>query len=278
MRLAKGKRGFFVRPWTEGKRLVLLAIIGINIAVFVAQCCLDAFQPGFVANYLAFSGQGVYDAYSWQFVTAIFLHAGPLHFLSNMLVLYFMGRDVECILGQRHFAYLFLSGATAGELGHLFLMPSSTILYAASGGVAAVLAAYATILPELDVMWRPIPLGGLRVRPKHLALAVVSVAGLLLIIDRSGAVVHSALLGGCGAGWLYAHLLGFGRPSRIQLGLQRRRATNERREQMTAAEFIEEEVDPLLEKISRNGMSSLTRAERRLLAQAREKFLQSSSL
>ncbi len=274
MRLARGKRAFFVRPWTEGRRLVLLAIVGINIAVFVGQCFLDAFQPGFVADYLAFSGRGVYDAYSWQFVTGIFLHSGPFHFLSNMLMLYFMGRDIECILGQRHFAYLFLSGAVAGELGHLFLMPSDTVLYAASGGVAAVLAAYATILPALDVMSRPIPLTGLRVKPKHLAFAVVSVAGLLLLIDRSGAVVHSALLGGCGAGWLYAHLLGFGRPSRLQLALQRRRATVERREQMTASEFVELEVDPLLEKISRRGIGSLTRGERRLLCQAREKFLQ----
>jgi hypothetical protein len=40
---------------------------------------------------------------------------------------------------------------------------------------------------------------------------------------------------------------------------------------MTAEEFIAEEIDPLLEKISRNGMQSLTRAERRTLAQVREK-------
>ena len=40
---------------------------------------------------------------------------------------------------------------------------------------------------------------------------------------------------------------------------------------MTPAEFIEQEIDPLLEKISRGGMQSLTRAERRRLDQAREK-------
>jgi membrane associated rhomboid family serine protease len=256
----------------------LLALIGINVAVFVAQYCLDAFKPGFVADYLAFSGRGVSDAYSWQFLTAIFLHLGPCHFLGNMLVLYFLGRDIECILGQRHFAYLFLVGAVAGELGHLFFMPSDTLLYAASGGVAAVLAAYATILPELDIVaWR-IPLIGLRLKPKPIAVTAVSVAALLVVIDRSGAIVHSAVLGGCCAGWVYAHMLGFGRPSRFQLALQRRRAAVERRQQMTTTEFIALEVDPLLEKISRTGIRSLTRAERRLLCQAREKFLQSSSL
>lgn len=40
---------------------------------------------------------------------------------------------------------------------------------------------------------------------------------------------------------------------------------------MTAAEFIEHEIDPLLEKISRSGIQSLTRAERCILAQTREK-------
>jgi len=41
---------------------------------------------------------------------------------------------------------------------------------------------------------------------------------------------------------------------------------------MTPAEFIEHEIDPLLEKISRKGIQSLSKAERRLLSQAREKI------
>ena len=40
----------------------------------------------------------------------------------------------------------------------------------------------------------------------------------------------------------------------------------------TPEEFIAQEIDPLLEKISREGMGSLTRAERKLLAKAREKI------
>jgi hypothetical protein len=40
---------------------------------------------------------------------------------------------------------------------------------------------------------------------------------------------------------------------------------------MTPSEFIEHEIDPLLEKIARKGIHSLTRAERRLLSQASEK-------
>jgi hypothetical protein len=46
---------------------------------------------------------------------------------------------------------------------------------------------------------------------------------------------------------------------------------------MSAEQFIAEEIDPLLEKISQSGIGSLTRAERRLLAQAREKVLKQAA-
>jgi len=56
--------------------------------------------------------------------------------------------------------------------------------------------------------------------------------------------------------------------------LQQRRAVAERYRQMTTEQLIAEEIDPLLDKISRNGVGSLTRAERRLLARAREKIVE----
>ena len=271
MRLSRGKSSLSARPWRESRRVVLLALIGVNVAGFVAQFFLDAFEPGFVRDYLALSNRGVHDAYAWQFVTAMLLYGNPWHFLGNVLVLYILGRDIESILGQRHFLYLFLSGTIGGELGHLFLMPSETLLYAASGGVAAVLIAYATILPELDLIaWR-LSRFSFHLKAKHVAYAILLLSLVMLMIDRTGAVMHSAIPGGLAAGWLYANLLGFGHPSWLRRLLRRRREAAERVQRMTPAEFIEHEIDPLLEKISRNGMQSLTRAERRLLFQAREK-------
>jgi membrane associated rhomboid family serine protease len=267
VRLSRGKPSLFARPWQERRRVALLALIGLNVACFVTQFFLDAFEPGFVRDYLALSNRGVHDAYAWQFVTATLLYGSPWHFLGNLLVLYILGRDLESILGQRHFVYLFLSGAIGGELGHLFLMPADTLLYAASGGVAAVIIAYGTILPELDLMaWRSIHL-----KAKHFAYALAFLSLLMLLVDRKGEVIHSAIPGGLAVGWLYANLLGFGHASWLRRLLRRRREAVERIQRMSRTEFIEQEIDPLLEKISRNGMHSLTRAERRILDQAREK-------
>jgi membrane associated rhomboid family serine protease len=274
MRLSGRKYSSDTQHWTQRQRIVLLTLISANVAIFIAQLVIETYQPGFVRAYLGLSDSGVREAYAWQFVTAMFLHSGPWHLLGNMLVLYLLGRDLESILGQRHFLYLYLGGAVAGELGHLFLMPPDSVLLAASGGVAAVVVAYATILPELELtamMFFVIPV---RLKAKHLAYGLIALALVLVCIDRTGMVGHSAYLGGCAAGWLYAHLLGFGRPSFLQRFLRQHRAEVERYEQMSLEQLMAEEIDPLLEKISRGGFMSLTRRERRSLFKAREKILQ----
>ena len=276
MRLSGRKPSSFTRSWTQRQRVVLLALIGANVAAFVAQLVLDSWQPGFVHDYLGLSESGIQDAYAWQFFTALFLHVGPWHLLGNMLALYLLGRDVECILGQRHFFFLYLAGGVAGELGHLFAMPPGTVLLAASGGVAAVLMAYATILPEMELTSTTIFSLPLRIKAKHFAYGAIGAAFVLMILDRKGTVAHSACLGGCAAGWLYAHLLGFGRPSFLQRALHQRKVAAERYRQMDPEQFIAEEIDPLLEKISRFGMRSLTRRERRTLGRAREKLAENS--
>ena len=272
MRLSRGKQSGLAKPWTQHRRVALLALIGTNVVAFTVQLVLEATQPGFIRDFLALSDRGIRDAYSWQFVTGILLHGGPWHFLGNLLFLYFLGRDIEPILGQRHFLYLFWCGAIAGEFGHLFLMPADALLYGASGGVAAVVIAYSTILPELDLIsWRKRFLS-LRLKAKHLASGIAFVSLVMLVVDRHGALIHSAIPGGFAAGWLYVQLLGFGHPSWLQRKLAERRAGAQRLERMTWTEFVECEIDPVLEKISRSGMQSLTRAERRLLAGVRDKI------
>jgi membrane associated rhomboid family serine protease len=272
MRLSGRKRLSFTRRWTQRPRIVLLGLIGVNVVVFVAQLFLDAYQPGFIHEYLGLSDRGIHAAYGWQFFTAVFLHDGPWHLIGNMLILYLLGRDVESIVGQGQFLLLYLAGAVAGELGHLFVMPSTSVLLAASGGVAAVLVAYATILPELVLTSTTLFGVPIRLKAKHLADGAFALAILGVVLDRSATIAHSAFLGGCVAGWLYAHLLGFGRPSILQRALHQRRAEAERFRTMSPEQFIAEEVDPVLDKIAREGIASLTRRERRLLAKAGEKI------
>jgi membrane associated rhomboid family serine protease len=272
MRLSGRKTSSYEPRWTSRQCVALLSLLGLNCSIFVAQLALQAYQPGAVLEYLGLSYRGIDQAYAWQFISALFLHDGVFQFAGNMLVLYFVGRDVESILGQKHFLYLYLCGAIGGELGHLLLMPSTTVLLGASGGVAAMVIAMAVMLPELELTGSLFFILPVKLKMKYLAYALCAVGVVLLVIDRDGVVSHSAYLGGCAAGWLYAHLLGFGRPSFLHRTLRRRWVESERRQRMSLKEFIVEEVDPLLEKISQTGLESLTRSERRTLAQVREKM------
>ena len=272
MRLSGRRASSYAPRWTARSRVVLLSLIGLNFSIFVAQLTLQAYQPAAVPEYLGLSYRGIDQAYAWQFFSALFLHSGVFQFVANMLVLYVIGRDVESILGQKHFLYLYLCGALGGELGHLFLMPSTTVLLGASGGVAAMVMALAIILPELELTDSLFFVLPVKLKMKYFGYALFAIGAVLVVVDREGVVSHSAWLGGAAVGWLYAHLLGFGRPSFLQRALQRRRKESERRRQMSIEEFIEEEIDPLLEKIAQTGLESLSRSERRTLAQVREKL------
>lgn len=84
----------------------------------------------------------------FPFVSAIFLHGGWLHILSNMWFLWVFGDDVEGYFG--HFTYLclyFLAGI-AGNVVQFLLMPGSTVpMLGASGAIAGVLGAYFILFP-----------------------------------------------------------------------------------------------------------------------------------
>ncbi|MDQ3200197.1 MAG: rhomboid family intramembrane serine protease [Verrucomicrobiota bacterium] len=272
MRLSGRKASSYAPRWTPRQRVTLFSLLGVNLGVFLVQQVVQAYQPEAVAQLFGLSYRGIDQAYAWQFFSALFLHAGFLSFAGSMFLLYFVGRDVESILGQKHFLYLYLGGAIGGELGHLFLMPPTTVLLAASGGIAALVVAFATILPELEVTQSIFFVVPVKLKAKYLGYTVFALGLVLTIVDRDGVVSHSAYLGGGAAGWLYAHLLGFGRPSFLQRMLWRRRMEGERRRQMSLEEFITVEIDPVLEKISRSGVGSLSRRERRTLARTREKM------
>ena len=272
MRISGQKASSYAPRWTPRQRVALYSLLGANFLGFIAQLVIQTSNPAVLSEYLGLSYRGIDQAFSWQFFSAMFLPGNVLQFALNLGALYFIGRDVESILGQKHFLYLYLLGAVMGELWHLFVMPSTTVLLGAAGGVAAVVVAFGTILPELEIAGSLFFLFPVKLRAKQLSYALCAVAGVLLLVDRQGVVSHSAILGGAVAGWLYAQSLGFGAPSFVQRFFRERRLERERLQRMPVEDFIVEEIDPLLEKISRRGLASLTRRERRKLAEARAKM------
>ena len=255
-------------------------LIGMQAFFYALQLCLDQFgherefdkaDPSWLAHLIGLSGPGIAAGNYWQFFSFITLHANPFHALANALILFFVGRELEPILGKMRFAGVFFLGAFAGGVVHWLLLPDVTLL-GMSAGVVAVLVAFTTTLPELEVTMNLFFVLPVRLRAKHLAGALVAVCALMWYADTTPEIGPIAMLAGCAVGWFHARHSGFGNPLFFQRYLFEKRQRAARRERMTPEQFISVEIDPILEKISRQGVQSLTRAERKVLEQGREKI------
>lgn len=262
----------FTTRWTAGRPPVVTWLIVVNVAAFLAQSLTEVIWPGFVDRWLALSGYGIHHGCAWQFVTYMFLHGGPMHLLLNMMTLYFAGREVEAIAGPRHLLGIYFGGGLFGGLAQVLFTSASVPLVGASAGVFATLIAFTTILPEIEITTLLFFIIPLRLRAKYLALGLAGTEALFALTGLLGNWAHIAHLGGCAVGWLYVKQLGFGNPLRLQKYIFEKRQRADRQSRMPTAQFIDQEIDPILDKISREGIHSLTRAERKILEKGREKI------
>jgi membrane associated rhomboid family serine protease len=254
---------------------LLVALMG---GAFVAQWLLEFLvkdrlvDPGWLQHWLALSHEGIAAGYWWQFLTFGLLHAGPLHAIGNALLLYFAGREVEPIIGGRHLGILFFAANVLGGIAQWLGMPGSEVV-GTSAGVAAVVVSYATVLAEFDVVGHLFFVIPLRVRAKFFGWAILIFGAACWATQTLTALGPAAICIGCVTGWIYTRELGFGNSFWWERRKQDRQQKKERLERMSADQFLEEQVDPILDKIAREGLQSLTKEEKRMLEQGSAKIL-----
>ena len=85
--------------------------------------------------------------------SAMFLHGGWLHIVSNMWVLFIFGDNVEDRMGSGgYLVFYLLSGVAAGLLQAFLLPDSSAPMIGASGAIAGVLGAYLILYPRARIL------------------------------------------------------------------------------------------------------------------------------
>jgi membrane associated rhomboid family serine protease len=90
-------------------------------------------------------------------LTAMFVHAGWLHLLGNMLFLLIFGNNVEDRFRKVPYLIFYLACGYIAAYGFAFVHPSSTApLIGASGAIAGVLGAYLALYPRARV-WSLVP-------------------------------------------------------------------------------------------------------------------------
>jgi membrane associated rhomboid family serine protease len=262
---------FFVTPWVR-------RLLAANVAVYVLAAAV--FTGPWFLSATAFSPAGAAQR-PWTFGTYLFVHAGLLHLAVNMLVLLMFGPAVERRMGGWGFLrYYVLCGLGAPAVAFamsLFLDVAPFV--GASAAVFGVALAFALAWPQARVYVFPLP-WPVPVKALVAVLAVMDLAPL--VMEPAGGLAQLAHLGGFMLG--YAYLKGESLMERhTAVAVERRSETPvlvthqpvaeaaeapiERPPNRagTSGDDIAREMNRVLDKISQQGLASLTAAERRFL-------------
>ncbi len=129
---------------TAGKMPATFALIGINVIVFLIELAgggAGQFSgSGSVIHDAGLRGPDIANGDWWRVISGGFLHAGFLHLLFNMYVLYVAGSILEPGIGTPRFLGIYFVSLVAGSLGALIVDPN-TVTVGASGAIFGLMAA-----------------------------------------------------------------------------------------------------------------------------------------
>jgi membrane associated rhomboid family serine protease len=258
---------------------VTTMLVGIHVALAVIACILVAAGGGFFLNGLQFDSTEVLNhGQVWRVFTYAFVHSpsGLLWFAVEMYMLFAFGREVERFLGQR--AYIFLYSI-------LLVAPALVLTlwgFWQPAGLAGspalhfgIFVAFATIYPRVEFF--------LRIMAKWVVLILAAIYTLQLLAYHAWAdlaVVWTSI----GAAFLFVEFRGAG-PELAWLENFKTRMQPKPKfhivQKATTRRVVEPEdalasVDPILDKIAKSGIGSLTENERKALDRARNRLLKKS--
>lgn len=197
----------------------------------------------------------------WRLISYQFLHWDAMHFLFNMLFLYFFGPVLEQTWGSRTFIKFYLiCGAVGGVvytlLAAIGILPVG-IMVGASGALYGIMAAVAVLYPRMTVL-----LYGLIPIKMVWLVTLAVILSMLKFASGENAGGEAAHLSGLAAGFLYVRY----KPFFTGFQLQRRKGSWEKR--MEQERTFEVEVDRILKKVHDQGLSSLSSREKHILQEA----------
>ena len=138
---------------------------------------------------------------SLTLVTYVFLHAGWMHLIGNMLFLWVFGDNVEDAMGHARFLVFYLLCGVAGGIAHALANPTSEApLIGASAAVAGTLAAYLMLHPRVKLWVLVLGRIPLKISARWIigTWILFQVVNLVIALDRETA--YWAHIGGLVAG------------------------------------------------------------------------------
>ena len=140
---------------------ITLLLILLNTLVFLYELSLGPDVNGLIhvfgvipARYITHHASTAPGVTEWvvPILASMFLHAGWLHLIGNMLFLFVFGRSIEDRLGHGWFLFLYLASGFAAALLYIEMSPGSHVpTIGASGAIAGVLGAYFVAYPGAKI-------------------------------------------------------------------------------------------------------------------------------
>ncbi|MBD2721834.1 rhomboid family protein [Hymenobacter armeniacus] len=282
----------------------LIQLIWLNVLVFAGLILLKfilkfssaiGYYPLVISQFQISSAFPVLIRHPWTILTYAFTHEEFFHILFNMLNLYWFGQLVREYLGDRRLVSIYILGALAGAAVFLLtynFVPAfqdgvGTPMVGASAAVTAIIVAGATLLPDYTFML--ILIGPVKIKWIAAVVVLISLAGVNGG-NPGGEIAH---LGGALLGFVFIKQLqagrDLGRPvqavgnffSNLTHRQPAMRVSTPRRAEPVAAasasgakkpapagQPLQDEIDTILDKISRSGYESLSKEEKQKLFRA----------
>jgi len=180
------------------------AIIWSNVAVYVLTWLFPSLMLMLGLVPPAVLGR----LWIWQPATYMFVHAGPMHILFNMLGIWMFGVELERLWGTRFFVRFYAAAGLGAALTTLAWslspLPGADQIYrgvtiGASGALYGLLLAFAIYYPNRPILiflLFPVP-------AKYFVIIMGALAFMASAGSGGGGVAHTAHLGGLVAGYLY---------------------------------------------------------------------------
>ncbi len=210
----------------------------------------------------------------WTPLTYMFMHDGVFHILFNMLWLYWFGQIFEDFLGKKRTFGLYLMGGLAGAF--LFVLSYNTLpffshqiglLAGASAAVMAIIVATATLIPNYSISM--ILIGSIKLKWLVLAFIIIDFIGIVGP-NAGGEISH---LGGALIGFVYIKQLQRGHDwigsiANLFKSKSKLKIVSKNTSKNYFDKPRQEDIDLILDKISKSGYDSLSKQEKEILFRA----------
>lgn len=183
-------------------------LIYLNVAVFILFAFITIFYP--IDDWFAVPGNFRKLIYRpWSPITYMFVHGGFIHLFSNLLWLFWFGRLFIEYLNTKQFFAVYIIGGLSGALLHLLinkLTGTNAGLIGASAAVMAIVFAISSYKPNFQL--NLVFIGPVRLKYIALIAFGLDLIGILSSMKGiSDGVAHFAHLGGAFYGLWFGYRL-----------------------------------------------------------------------